>query len=138
MFKYRTILRLTTERLPNQLALRSSSFRSKSSLASHPRHIAAQLDFRTFINVLREDGDLAYIKQEVDPHLEVGAIVRRVSEVNGKAPLFHNVKGAKNGLWRMFGNAASLRSHKPGKYGRIARSLGLPADSSWKNILERR
>ncbi|CAH0036140.1 unnamed protein product [Clonostachys rhizophaga] len=37
----------------------------------------------------------------------------------------------------MFGNAASLRSHRPEKYGRIARSLGLPADSSWKDILER-
>ncbi|KAK7227800.1 hypothetical protein V2G26_015803 [Clonostachys chloroleuca] len=137
MFKYRPILRPATKRLPHRLALRSSSFRSKSSVASHPRHVAAQLDFRTFIDVLREDGDLADIKQEVDPHLEVGAIVRRVSEVNGKAPLFHNVKGAKNGLWRMFGNAASLRSHGPEKYGRIARSLGLPADSSWKDILER-
>lgn len=97
----------------------------------------AQLDFRTFINVLRKDGDLAEINDEVDPHLEVGAIVRRVSEVNAKAPLFNNVKGARNGLWRMFGNAASLRSVDTEKYGRVARNLGLPADATWKQILER-
>ncbi|KAH7270913.1 putative 3-octaprenyl-4-hydroxybenzoate carboxy-lyase [Fusarium solani] len=112
--------------------------RTKSEAASsQPRQIAAQLDFRTFIDVLREDGDLAEIDRQVDPHLEVGAIVRRVSEVNGKAPLFNNVKGAKDGLWRMFGNAASLRAHEEQRYGRIARSLGLPVNSSWKAILER-
>ncbi|KAM3520428.1 hypothetical protein NHJ13051_006872 [Beauveria bassiana] len=48
-----------------------------------------------------------------------------------------SVKGAKNGLWRMFGNAASLRSREKEKYGRIARSFGLPPDSSWKDILQR-
>ncbi|KAF4990286.1 hypothetical protein FDECE_14429 [Fusarium decemcellulare] len=118
--------------------LMPGSIRAKSEMTpSQPRHIAAQLDFRTFIDVLREDGDLAEIEREVDPHLEVGAIVRRVSEVNGKAPLFNNVKGAKDGLWRMLGNAASLRSREEEKYGRIARSLGLPVDASWKAILER-
>ncbi|KFA79325.1 hypothetical protein S40288_03555 [Stachybotrys chartarum IBT 40288] len=104
---------------------------------SQQEQIDAQLDFRTFINVLRKDGDLAEINDEVDPHLEVGAIVRRVSEVNAKAPLFNNVKGARNGLWRMFGNAASLRSVEAEKYGRVARNLGLPADVTWKQILER-
>ena len=115
-----------------------AAIRTKSDTASSlSRNVAAQLDFRTFIDVLREDGDLAEIEQQVDPNLEVGAIVRRVSEVNGKAPLFNNVKGTKDGLWRMFGNAASLRSSEGERYGRIARSLGLPADSTWKSILER-
>ena len=94
-----------------------------------------QLDFRNFVEVLRKDGDIADIRQEVDPDLEVGAIVRRVSETNAKAPLFHNVKGARDGLWKMFGNAASLRNDDKFRYGRIARSLGLPPDSSWKDIL---
>ncbi|KAH7110392.1 putative 3-octaprenyl-4-hydroxybenzoate carboxy-lyase [Dactylonectria estremocensis] len=122
-----------------QMKATYGSVRAKSELAyaSQSDHIAAQLDFRTFIDVLRKDNDLAEIDQEVDPHLEVGAIVRRVSEVNGKAPLFNNVKGAKNGLWRMFGNSASLRGREEEKYGRIARSLGLPINSSWKSILER-
>ncbi|KAK7403434.1 Ferulic acid decarboxylase 1 [Neonectria punicea] len=99
--------------------------------------IDAQLDFRKFIEVLGKDGDLAVIDEEIDPHLEVGAIVRRVSEVDGKAPLFNNIKGSKEGLWRMFGNAASLRATEGEKYGRIARNLGLPTNSTWKTILER-
>jgi phenacrylate decarboxylase len=89
------------------------------------------------LDVLRKDGDLADIYQEVDPNLEVGAIVRRVSETNANAPLFHNVKGARDGLWKVFGNAASLRSDDKFRYGRIARSLGLPPHSTWKDILEK-
>lgn len=99
--------------------------------------VAAQLDFRTFIELLRQDDDLVEITREVDPHLEVGAIVRRVSETNDKAPLFSNVKGAHRGLWRMFGNAASLRRDESTRYGRLARNLGLPADSTWRDISQR-
>lgn len=106
----------------------------KHTAAMSPDPLAAQIDFRTFIDVLRHDGDLVEIDREVDPHLEVAAIVRRVSELNGKAPLFNNVKGAKNGLWRMFGNAASLRKNENERYGRLARNLGLPTDASWKDI----
>ncbi|EXL66628.1 hypothetical protein FOPG_17221 [Fusarium oxysporum f. sp. conglutinans race 2 54008] len=124
--------------------LASFSHLPASTLRHHSGKVPArsnrgdpQLDFRAFVDTLREDGDLADIYQEVDPNLEVGAIVRRVSETNAKAPFFHNVKGARQGLWKMFGNAASLRNNKHFKYGRIARSLGLPPDSSWKAILER-
>lgn len=67
--------------------------------------------------MLRKDEDLADIDQEVDPNLEVGAIVRRVSETNAKAPLFHDVKGAQDGLWKIFGNAASLRNDDKFRYG---------------------
>ena len=99
--------------------------------------VEAQLDFRKFIEVLRRDNDLAEINDEVDPHLEVGAIIRRVSEVNGRAPLFNNVKGSRHGLWRMFGNAASLRSAEGERYGRVARNLGLPPNATWKDISDR-
>ncbi|KAJ1325999.1 phenacrylate decarboxylase [Microdochium nivale] len=106
--------------------------------STDPRLVDAQLDFRTFIDVLRDDGDLVDIESEIDPHLELGAIVRRVSETNNKAPLFHNVKGAtKGGLWRAFGNAASLSGHGPHKYGRVARTFGLPRDATWKEICAR-
>lgn len=120
------------------LSLRSSPIKlrpysSKSLLNTNQSD--PQLDFRDFVEVLRKDGDIADIRQEVDPDLEVGAIVRRVSETNAKAPLFHNVKGARDGLWKIFGNAASLRNDDKFRYGRIARSLGLPPDSSWKDIL---
>lgn len=125
----------------------SSQSRLKSNLTgthnmqqatdSNAEAVEAQLDFRKFIDILRKDNDLAEINDEVDPHLEVGAIVRRVSEVRDKAPLFNNVKGARNGLWRMFGNAASLRRDEKEKFGRVARNLGLPPDATWKDISDR-
>lgn len=111
--------------------------RSSSTLVSPQEAADAQLDFRTFVDVLRKDNDLAEITRQVDPHLEVGAIVRRVSETDAKAPLFQNIKGAKDGLWRMFGNAASLRSFEKERYGRIARNIGLTPTASWKDILVR-
>ncbi|KAF7520542.1 hypothetical protein G7054_g12741 [Neopestalotiopsis clavispora] len=102
-----------------------------------PDPTAAQLDFRTFIDRLRQDDDLAVIDHEVDPHLEIGAIARRVAELDDKAPLFNNVKGAKDGLWRIFSNAASLRNRPGEKYGRLARNLGLPPTASWNQINHR-
>lgn len=102
---------------------------------SRPSLSAAQVDFRTFIDQLRLDDDLVEIDREIDPHLEAAAIVRRVAEVKGKAPLFNNIKGAKpGGLFRIFGNAASLRSSPREKYGRIARNFGLKPTASWKDI----
>ncbi|KIW15882.1 hypothetical protein PV08_05932 [Exophiala spinifera] len=115
----------------------SGYLHSASSATSEPNPSAALTDFRSFIELLRHDDDLVEINREVDPHLEVAAIVRRVSELNGKAPLFNKVKGAKNGLWRMFGNAASLRKSEKERYGRLARTLGLPTDASWKDIGEK-
>ncbi|KAM0539637.1 hypothetical protein ACHAO7_011984, partial [Fusarium culmorum] len=80
--------------------------------------IEAQLDFRKFPDILRQDGDLAEIDKEVDPHLEIGAICRRVSEICDKAPLFNNVKGRQ----------------REEKFWRVARNLGLPATATWKDI----
>jgi UbiD family decarboxylase len=133
--------------------LRSHSPRlSQTKLAALSEHMApllsrahsscsdpaeAQLDFRRFLDTLRDDGDLVEIDDEIDPHLEVGAIVRRVSETNNLAPLFNNVKGAKRGLWRIFGNAASLRPNKTEEFGRLARSLGLGPTATWKELTEK-
>src|SRR5690242_249592 len=96
---------------------------------------AAQVDFREFVELLRHDHDLVEIDREIDPHLEAAAIVRRVAEVKGKAPLFNNIKGAEpGGLFRIFGNAASLRNSAKERYGRIARTFGLKPTASWKDI----
>ncbi|RAK71450.1 UbiD family decarboxylase [Aspergillus fijiensis CBS 313.89] len=91
-------------------------------------------DFRSFLNTLRADGDLVDIYQEVDPHLEVGAIARRVSERNAQVPLFHQVKGARDGLWRMTSNLQSLCQSPTERLGRIARGIGLPPSASWREI----
>lgn len=105
-----------------------------STSTTSPENLGAPLDFRQFLDVLRQDNDLVEINTEVDPHLEIGAIARKVSETNGKAPLFNNVKGARNGLWRVFSNAASLRKDEKEMFGRVARNFGLPKDSTWQQI----
>lgn len=99
-----------------------------------PRLLHPAIDFRSFLQSLKDEGDLIDIYQEVDPHLEVGGIARLVSERNAKAPLFHNVKGAKRGLWKMVSNLQSLRKDPRHRLGRIALGLGLPTDASWKDI----
>lgn len=95
------------------------------------------MNFRSFVEALKEDGDLVEINEEIDPYLEVGAIIRKVCETDDKAPLFNNLKGNKDGLWRILGAPASLRSNPAQKYGRIARHLGLLPMASMKDILDK-
>lgn len=98
----------------------------------------AHMSFRAFVEALRSDGDIVEINEEIDPHLEVGAIVRRVCETNGKAPLFNKLKGQdENGFWRILGAPNSLRSDPKQQFGRIARHLNLPINSSMKEILDK-
>lgn len=70
---------------------------SKSHHLYDANHYLPHLNFRAFVEALREDDDLVEINDEIDPHLEAGAIIRKVCESNGKAPLFNNMKGAKDG-----------------------------------------
>ncbi|RAL66826.1 hypothetical protein DID88_007609 [Monilinia fructigena] len=95
------------------------------------------MNFRSFVEALKEDGDLVEINDEIDPYLEAGAIIRKVCETNGPAPLFNNMKGAKDGLWEILGAPASLRSNPEQTYGRVARHLGLPPTANMKEILDK-
>lgn len=95
------------------------------------------MNFRSFVEALKEDGDLLEINKEVDPHLEVGAITRKVCETDDKAPLFNNVKGNKDGFFRILGAPGSLRKSADSKYGRLARHLAMPPTSSMKQILDK-
>jgi 4-hydroxybenzoate decarboxylase subunit C len=61
-------------------------------------------NLRTFIETLRRENDLVEIEAEVDPHLEIAEIHRRVIAAQGKALLFKNVKNSKYPvLTNMFG-----------------------------------
>ena len=112
---------------------RSAQYSSTSNASDE----AAHLDFRLFVDALRKDGDLADINTEVDPNLEVAAITRRAYERRSKAPLFNNVKGAHDGLFRILGAQGGL-SHDPQRvYGRLARHIGLPPTASLKDIVDR-
>ncbi|PYH94465.1 UbiD-domain-containing protein [Aspergillus ellipticus CBS 707.79] len=93
-----------------------------------------ETDFRAFLDALRAEGDLLDIHHEVDPHLEVCAIARRVSERNAAVPLFHNVKGARQGLWRMVSNLQSLRDSRTHRNARLAMGMGLPSTAHLKDI----
>lgn len=96
------------------------------------------MDFRSFVQALKDDGDLVEINEECDPNLEVGAIIRKVVENDEKAPLFNKLKGQnENGLWRILGAPNSLRQDPKQRFGRLARHLGLEPTTSMRDILHK-
>jgi UbiD family decarboxylase len=95
------------------------------------------LNFRSFIEALKADNDLVEINEPVSAYLEAAAITRLVCENDEKAPLFNNVVGAKDGLWRILGAPASLRKSPTERFGRLARHLALPPTASMREILDK-
>ncbi|OGQ84057.1 MAG: hypothetical protein A3F90_14810 [Deltaproteobacteria bacterium RIFCSPLOWO2_12_FULL_60_19] len=89
-------------------------------------------DLRAWIAELERHGELARVRREVDWNLEIGAITRRICETQGPAPLFETVKGYPG--CRILG--APVAMSKKHRYGRLALSLGLPVDSSFREIFE--
>lgn len=51
-------------------------------------------DLRSFLSLLEREGQLARVRVEVDPELEVTAIATRVVKEQGPALLFENIKGS--------------------------------------------
>ena len=63
-------------------------------------------DLRSFIDQLRRDDDLVTVEAEVDPHLEVAEIHRRVIAAGGPALLFNHPRGSDFRLvTNLFGTA---------------------------------
>jgi 4-hydroxy-3-polyprenylbenzoate decarboxylase len=85
-------------------------------------------DNRQFIETLEQTEDVVRVKQEVDWDLEVGAIVRRLCETNGPAALFEKIKDYPDGYRILGGSLATYR--------RLSIALGLPADTSFADILK--
>lgn len=52
-------------------------------------------NLRTFIELLRREGELVEVAAEVDPYLEIAEVHRRVIDDGGKALLFTRVKGSQ-------------------------------------------
>lgn len=93
---------------------------------------------RQFLRELERDNDLLTITKDVDPHLEVGAIIRKVYETEAKAPLFESFTGydrGESGLFRILGAPVGLSSVAGQRLGRVARSLGLPPTASGRDII---
>ncbi len=71
-------------------------------------------DVRGFIRYFEDTGDLVRVAREVDPHLEVNAILDRLARTGGPAVLFERVKGSSIPV---FGNAF-------GTFQRLSRAFG--------------
>lgn len=107
--------------------------------ANRSDEVSAAEDFRQYVKELEDENDLLAITNEVDPHLELGAITRKVYETEEKAPLFQNIKGREGsgGLFRILGAPVGL-SRQPGRrFGRIAKSLGLPSTATGEEIVSK-
>ena len=53
------------------------------------------MDLRTFVDLLREEGELAVVDAPVDPYLEIAEITDRASKAHGPAILFRSVAGSR-------------------------------------------
>ncbi len=92
-------------------------------------------DLREYIAALEKEGELVRIRQEVDSHLEVGAIIRRSYDLKAPAPFFEKIKGYPQG-YRILGAPVGM-SNKPGRsLARLAISLGFPPDISFPDLIE--
>lgn len=66
-------------------------------------------NLRSFLDLLRREKDLVSIDTEVDPHLELAEVHRRVIERGGPAVLFNRVKGSRYPVvTNLFGTAKRI------------------------------
>ncbi|MCL5960934.1 MAG: UbiD family decarboxylase [Chloroflexi bacterium] len=89
----------------------------------------AYRDQREWIDKLEKEGKLARVKTEVDWNLEIGGILRETLDTKGPALLFENIKDHKNTL------CTKLFTNSLGTYDRIALALGLPANTSYRDLI---
>lgn len=94
------------------------------------------LDFRDWLGQLDRLGDVQRIDAEVDWNLEIGAIIRRSMDLRAPLPLFEQITGIEPGF-RALGAPGGLSALPGNTYGRIALALGLPADASGTDLVER-
>jgi len=97
--------------------------------------------FRDFLAVLKNDDDLVEITSEIDPHLEAGAIMRKVYEHKLPVPYFRNLKKKSENpdpenLFDMVGCIAGLRDGAKGDHARVAHHLGLDPNTPMKQIID--
>lgn len=102
-------------------------------MTSEPQSIEAEThDLRTYLQLLEKNGELLEISDEVDWNLEIGAVARRLCDIETKgkpapAALFGNIKDYPGG--RFFTNTLA-------SYRRYALALGLPKEADITDIIE--
>ncbi|SHO46172.1 UbiD family decarboxylase [Desulfopila aestuarii] len=81
-------------------------------------------DLRSYIDLLKEDGDLLVIDEEVDPYLEIAEIHRRVISKGGPALLFTRVKNSNFPVvTNLFGTSNRLELAFGGKPQKFVRDI---------------
>jgi len=83
-------------------------------------------DHRDFFAALEREQELVKVTQEVDWDLEVGAIGRRVYEMEGPCLLFEKIKEYPQGF--------RISNGTTGTWSRVALAIGLPKDTSIREI----
>jgi 4-hydroxy-3-polyprenylbenzoate decarboxylase len=92
-------------------------------------------DLREYLQVLESLKDLERISRPVSPILEAAAITRRSTEQLRPAPLFENVNDVAPGF-RLVGAVGALSSDRRHPLARIALSLGLPHDTTTRDLVD--
>ena len=85
-------------------------------------------DLRAYIAKLENEGEVKKIEDEVDCHLEMGAIVRRANEAGLPSPFFQKIKDYPDGYRVVGGILAKLR--------RIAIAMDLDPNTSVKTLID--
>ena len=88
------------------------------------------MSLREWMSLLESQGELKRIKVKVDWNLEIGSICRRALTEGQPALLFENIKDYKKGrCTKVFTGGVGTRA-------RYALALGLPKDTSFKNMVK--
>jgi 4-hydroxy-3-polyprenylbenzoate decarboxylase len=82
------------------------------------------VDLRAYIDLLQREGELARVRPEVDPYLEMAEIADRASKAHGPALLFERAKGS----------ALPVLMNQLGSYRRLELALGAPLDDIAQRI----
>ena len=89
--------------------------------------------YRDYIERLKEMGEAVEIDDEVDTHLEMGAICRHSYETRAEVPIFNKIKGTPDGFRAC--DIGYTKSNTPGKeWCRLAVMLGLPPETGLMDI----
>ena len=88
------------------------------------------MDLKSFIALLEREGELARVRPEVDPYLEIAEIADRASKAHGPALLFEQPKRPAGAA----GPAVPVLMNQFGSYRRLELALGAPLDDIAKRI----
>ncbi|ANH82719.1 decarboxylase UbiD [Niabella ginsenosidivorans] len=90
---------------------------------------------RAFIEALKQIGEVQEIDEEVDWDLEMSAITRRSMDLRAPMPVFNKIKNIAG--FRALGAPGGLSAKKSYKYSRVNIALGVEADASPLEVIEK-